>query len=95
MLKSPELKHVQAGLQFKGWASGCPVHYTFDYAHDVAVIGVGRKCLGRPRWVRLGAYAMGDREPNNVDDDAARERVVYEQHGHPTVSPRRLTRGTW
>ena len=95
VLKSLGLKHVQAGVLSKGRACDRPVHYTFDYAQDVAVIGFARACLGWPHWVQVGAWVTGAKEPDTVEDDASREQVVHKQLGHPIVSPRRLTRGTW
>jgi hypothetical protein len=35
----------------------CWVHHSLDYEHNVAIIGIPRSCLSRPRWVRIGANA--------------------------------------
>jgi hypothetical protein len=95
VLTTPELKHVQTFVSYHALAVDCPVHYTFDYAHSVVVMGVARRCLRHPRWVRIGAYAVGGKDDATVEDDAARERIVAAQHGHATLISRRLTRGSW
>ena len=59
VLTAPELKHVHTFVSYHTLAVDCPVHYAFDYAHNVVVIGVARRCLGHPRWVCIGAYAVG------------------------------------
>ncbi len=34
------------------------LHHSFDYTHDVLIIGVPRRCLGNPRWVRISVVVL-------------------------------------
>ena len=83
---------IKSSTEFRGRYKQCPVHKTLDYNEDVVVIGLSRRCLESPRWVRVGAFARGGRKA--TDDDALRDGVVTQQLGHPTLS-RDLLRGTW
>ena len=43
---------IKSSTEFRGRYKQCPVHKTLDYNEDVVVIGLSRRCLESPRWVR-------------------------------------------
>jgi hypothetical protein len=48
----------------------CPVYHSIDYELDVVIIGLPRSCVGRPRWVRIGASVQGYSGISTYEDAA-------------------------
>ena len=77
----------------------CNVHHSLDYQHNVAILGVPRRCLSHPRWVRIGADARTwPPYPSDPDavfygfEDNALQRNGADMPDEPPYS-RRLFRG--
>ena len=76
----------------------CSAHREVDYAANVVIIGMPRKCLSNPHWVRIGADTR-TRDPNDATAadpslfvDQAMEGAVADDEDRLAMSPR-LYRG--
>jgi hypothetical protein len=91
--------HWAAGethMEIRDRVVNCRVYRTIDYAKNVVVIGIARKCVGRPRWVRMAAYSdASELESPQYYDDAATRDLIQPWHEHigTTLTPR-LDRGS-
>ncbi len=47
------------------------IRWSINYTTDVIVTSVPRRCLGKPKWVRVGMVLIAFEEPADFDDDAA------------------------
>lgn len=63
---------------------------TVSAGRDFIRLSVPRKCLGSPRWIKVGLGATRYNEPDYLTDDALRPGL--RQDGYPTFGPR-LKRG--
>jgi hypothetical protein len=69
----------------------CRVTHSVDYRHNVVAIHVSRRCLSKPRWVRIG-YAAQTVTPDLKQlftDDALRVGT------HTTAGPSTMSRRIW
>lgn len=62
-----------------GWVQWCGVHRSIDYTANDLVIGFSRRCVGNPRWVRLGAQLhIWVTQAEDYYDDALLESKLAE-----------------
>lgn len=71
----------------------CSMHHSFDFVHNVVVVGFPRKCASNPRWVQISAAAttavpdgQGMSWPPIYTDNAQRTNLETSQYLNP--SPR-------
>jgi hypothetical protein len=83
------------------WLPGRPkdcdgLKHKVDYAQDVVRVWVPRKCLGSPRWVRVGAGTSTWREDDESEgiesrwDEALRTGEDGKESRHMTLTERKL-----
>ena len=80
----------------RGVAVRCSVYRSFDYVHNVVVVGFSRKCLSNPRWVRISAAVMtgvpmgdGSAGPPFYADNAQRKNLETSLYFNASLRIRR------